>query len=385
MITIEKGMEVNEMEISTINDKKICDVKLDAISDEININPRRGLNMDNVDKLVASEGMFPEIHLGLFDGKIIIVDGYHRFAAARALELESIKAYITEYNSMEALETDAFNENVNHGERLSEYDIANWIYNMYVKAIKLAPTTSLVSFIKKCKIDPRRARSLFNWVLFHKEILEDDEVTIKQTGTIDELYSLVIHLQEIPGSVTEESKIILKQFYNKYASLSRNDLREAIKYFKEGKDFDEVLVERKKQQEADEAYMDSLEAKDKKEYFDQFEKIDSEDVIDRNGIADYSNREYPEIQSEANDIIEDLAEQDKINEEIKESVKTEKSVTPYIEKASTVIMSLSMLKNNKSYKWTYDDFKSISVLIDSLSGILEEIDPTTLEGYENAI
>lgn len=151
MVTIEKGIEVNEMEISTINDKKICDVKLDVISDEININPRRGLNMDNVDKLVASEGMFPEIHLGLFDGKIIIVDGYHRFAAARALELESIKAYITEYNSMEALETDAFNENVNHGERLSEYDIANWIYNMYVKAIKLAPTTSLVSFIKLIK------------------------------------------------------------------------------------------------------------------------------------------------------------------------------------------------------------------------------------------
>ena len=171
--------------------------------------------------------------------------------------------------------------------------------------------------------------------MFHKEILEDDEVTIKQTGTIDELYSLVIHLQEIPGSVTEESKVILKQFYNKYASLSRNDLRDAIKCFKEGKDFDEVLAERKRQQEADEAYMDSIEAKDKKEYFDQFEKIDSEDVIDRNGIADYSNREYPEIKSEANDIIEDLAEQDKINEEIKESVKTEKTVTPYIEKASS--------------------------------------------------
>lgn len=385
MITVENEMEVNEIEISTINDKKICDVKLNAISDEININPRRGLNMDNVDKLVSSEGMFPEIHLGVFEGKLIIVDGYHRFAAARALGLENIKAYATEYNSMEALETDAFNENVNHGERLSEYDIANWIYNMYVKAIKKTPTTSLVSFIKKCKIDPRRARSLFNWVLFHKEILEDNEMVIKQTGTIDEIYSLVIYLQEIPGSITEESKVILKQFYNKYASLSRSDLREAIKCFKEGKDFDEVLAERKKQQEADEAYMDSIEAKDKKEYFNQFEKIDSSDAIDRNGIADYSDREYPEIKSEANDIIEDLAEQDKINEEIKEAVKTEKPVTSYIEKASTIIMSLSMLKNNKSYKWTYDDYKAISVLIDSLSGILEEIDPTTLEGYEHAI
>ena len=241
-----------------------------------------------------------------------------------------------------------------------------------------------MSFIKKCKIDPRRARSLFNWVLFHKEVLEDDELIIK-TGITDELYSLILHLQEIPGSITEESKILLKQFYNKYASLSRNDLREAIKCFKEGKDFDGVLAERKRQQEADEAYMDALEAKDKKEYFDQFERIEPEDVIDRNGNADYSEREYPEIQSEANDIIEDLAEQDKMNEEIKEAVKTEKSVTPYIEKASTVIMSLSMLKNNKSYKWTYDDYKSISVLIDSLSGVLEEIDPTTLEGYENVI
>lgn len=385
MITIENGMEVNEIEISTINDKKICDVKLDAISDEININPRRGLNMDNVDKLVASEGMFPEIHLGAFEGKLIIVDGYHRFSAAKVLELETIKAFITEYSSMEALETDAFNENVNHGERLSEYDIANWIYSMYIKAIKKVPTTSLVSFIKKCKIDPRRARSLFNWVLFHKEILEDDELVIKQTGTIDELYSLVIHLQEIPGSITEESKIILKQFYNKYASLSRNDLREAIKCFKEGKDFDEVLAERKRQQEADEAYMDSLEDKDKKEYFDQFEKIDSEDAIDRTGNADYSKKEYPEIQSESNDMIEHLSEQDQLNEEIKDAVKTEKSIAPYIEKASSVIMSLSMLKNNSSYVWTYDDYKAISVLIDSLSGILEEIDPTTLKGYENAI
>lgn len=372
------------IEISTINDKKIMDIELTRINSEINVNPRRNLNMDNVDKLVEAEGMFPEIHLGLLNGKLIIVDGYHRFAAANSLGLEKIKAFITEYDSMEALETDAFNENVNHGERLSEYDIANWIYSMYVKAIKIVPTTSLVSFIKKCKIDPRRARSLFNWVLFHKEVLEDDELIIK-TGITDELYSLILHLQEIPGSITEESKILLKQFYNKYASLSRNDLREAIKCFKEGKDFDEVLAERKRQQEADEAYMDALEAKDKKEYFDQFERIEPEDVIDRNGNADYSEREYPEIQSEANDIIEDLAEQDKMNEEIKEAVKTEKSVTPYIEKASTVIMSLSMLKNNKSYKWTYDDYKSISVLIDSLSGVLEEIDPTTLEGYENVI
>ena len=62
------------------------DIELTRINSEINVNPRRNLNMDNVDKLVEAEGMFPEIHLGLLNGKLtVIVDGYHRFAAANSL------------------------------------------------------------------------------------------------------------------------------------------------------------------------------------------------------------------------------------------------------------------------------------------------------------
>ena len=127
---------------STFENKVIQDVLLSDISN-ININPRKnGLIEENVESLKEAE-VFPEIHLGLLDGQLIVVDGYHRLEASKRLGLETIKAYITDYKTIETIIRDAINENINHGQRLSDYDVAMSMYELYNKLVDAGKLTTI--------------------------------------------------------------------------------------------------------------------------------------------------------------------------------------------------------------------------------------------------
>ena len=128
------------LEISKDRIKKVIEVKIKDISEK-NFNPRKhGLLEENLKSLIESE-YFPEIHLGLINGELIVVDGYHRLEASKRLGLETIRAYITEYSKIEGLQKDAINENINHGQRLSDYDISLCIT---AQANKLLPLLSSI-------------------------------------------------------------------------------------------------------------------------------------------------------------------------------------------------------------------------------------------------
>lgn len=389
-------MNIQELISENKYEKKIVKVPLGLIDRGINVNPRSQLVMENVDNLVES-GDFPEIHLGYLNDKLIIVDGYHRDLAAQRLGQPDILAYITKYETLSDLKKDAFKENVNHGVKLTEYDIAAWIYKNFLEVSKITPTISLASFSRQCDISERRGSAIYKWYLFHKEILEDDEVKVK-TDECEKFYSLLSHFGEVPGDVTEEFKIKFKEFYFKYGNgkLNRPDLKEAIDLFKEGKDFNEEKekerLKEKEELEKSEKIVDDMEKKDREEYFNSFEPIGS-DAVDRVGNADYSKREIEHPNNLVNNLMKEHEEYEKINSEIKEEVGKEGNKTTIIyadkmiEALSKSVMSLSVLNSKNKVKFSYENLKSLESIMDRVQEIIESLNPEELikEKEENSI
>lgn len=364
-------------------DKKIVKVPLDVIDRGINVNPRSTLVMETVEQLVES-GDFPEIHLGYLDGKLIIVDGYHRDMAAQQLDQKEISAYITEYKTLAELKRDAFKENVNHGVKLTEFDVARWLYDNFLEECKIIPSTSLSVFVKKCDVRERRALSLFRWYVVHKEILEDNETEPRRTvGEAEELYTLVTFFKQVPGSIKEDFKIKVKQFYNKYGAgvLDRYELRKALAWFKEDKDYDEEKERERRELEESAKVVEEMEKADIQAWNDQFEHLDPADEIDRTGNADYSSKT---IEDSHNEVIANLIEEnEKIQEEIKQEVvkdtKEDKIIVgKIIDNISKNIMSLNMLSVKKKDSFEYENLISLENLIDRLVEIVENLDPEEL-------
>ena len=356
-------------------DKKIIKLPLSAIDTSININPRSQLIKENIENLVNTK-FFPEIHIGLLENHLIVIDGYHRIAAAQQLELDTVLAYITKYNSLEEAKMDAFRENVNHGIKLDEYDIAKWIYENYSLALQDNPTVQLKNFIQKCNILERRGRTLYQWYLIHKEILEDDETALNRVGDSEEFYSILVYFKEIPGNISEDFKIKFKEFYYKYCDLNRSELRKAIAWFKEGKDYNEEIIKQRNEMLREEKVVEEMDKKDRVEYNDQFEKIDNEDAIDRQGNADYSERPIEKDVQDTNKEIERLLNEkqeikQEINETVSKEVTEEKEVVneEIINTISKNIMTLFMLNAKNKIQLTtknIEDLKNVKERIEEI-------------------
>lgn len=365
-------------------DKKIVKVPLSVIDKSINVNPRSTLVMETIENLVEVKD-FPEIHLGYLDGKLIIVDGYHREMAAEKLEQEEITAYITEYKTLADLKRDAFKENVNHGVKLTEFDIARWIYDNFLEECKIVPSTSLSVFVKKCDVHERRALALFRWYVVHKEVLEDNETELRgTTGTAEELYTIVTFFKEVPGFIKEDFKIKFKQFYNKYVlgGLDRYELRKAIAWFKEGKDYDEEKERERKELEESAKVVEGMEKADLQAWNEQFEHMDPADEIDRTGNADYSR----DITESHNETISNLIkESEKLQEEIKEEVKKENVkddkiiVSKLIDNIGKNIMSLNMLSAKKKEVFSFEHLALLEDIMSRTQDIIDNLDPEELK------
>lgn len=387
-------MNIEELLSQSKYEKKIVKVPLDLIDRSINVNPRSQLIMENVDKLMEA-GDFPEIHLGYLDGKLIIVDGYHRDLAAQKLEQTDILAYITAYNTLSDLKRDAFKENVNHGIKLSEYDIAAWLYKNYLEISRINPTISLASFSRQCDLTERRGGAIYKWFLIHKEILEDDEIEVKKTGEMEEYYALIVHFGEVPGDITENFKLKFKEFYEKYGDgkLNRYELREAISLFKEGKDYNEEQARKQKELEESEKVVEKMEKADIQAWNDQFEHLDPADEIDKTGNADYSSKENSHPNNLVENLMKEHEELEKFNSEIKEEVAKEGVKTniiyadKMIDAMSKSVMSLNMLNVKGKVHFTYENLKDLENIMDRIQEIIESLNPEELikQKEENSI
>ena len=351
--------------ISKDGEKQIIEVKISDISNK-NFNPRKsGLIEQNLKELTEAE-YFPEIHLGLFNGELIVVDGYHRLEASKRLGLENIKAYITEYSKIEGLQKDAINENINHGQRLSDYDIAISIFEIYLSFVKQGKLSavSIAEFIRMFKIDERRGRTLFAWAVMHKEVLEDDTTKIEKASFMEEFYGLIKFYNEIPGKISNESKYKIKSFYFKYCDLNKMQLREAIKLLKEGKDYAEEEEKRNKEEKEIAKKTISESQNLVSDNSTEGSKIDKEDEVERSiAISNdlLKNNEGQTIEEKIEEINKEL------EKEIKDKSKSSEKigVKSYLESISGQIMTMLMLQSkDKLEPLTNEHIKIINDISD---------------------
>ena len=373
---------------STIDNKVLQDVLLTDISDT-NINPRiNGIIEENVESLIEAK-FFPEIHLGLLDGQLIVVDGYHRLEAAKRLQEESIKAYITEYKTIETIIRDAINENMNHGQRLSDYDVAMSMFDLYNKMVQAGKLTTvkMKDFITSFKIDERRGRSLFNWVVLHKEILDDEITTVKNISFSDEYYSMVLFLNETPGKISNESKYKIRTFYNKYNHLSKIELRKAIALFKEGKDY-EIEAEKLKQAakevdtnplKVENTKVDSIEQNDETPVEETEDENKEREINLKNDLLTKPKQEeVPETEETVEEKIEKVEKlNEQISEELTKNPKEKFKLDTYLDVMSKQVMTMLMLQS----KGNLEDFTKEH--INKLNDIVDRLNELT-EGYYGA-
>lgn len=371
---------------STFENKVIQDVLLTDISN-ININPRKnGLIEENVESLKEAE-VFPEIHLGLLDGQLIVVDGYHRLEASKRLGLETIKAYITDYKTIETIIRDAINENINHGQRLSDYDVAMSMYELYNKLVDAGKLTTIKmkDFITSFKIDERRGRSLFNWVVLHKEILDDEITTVKNISFSDEYYSMILFLNEIPGKISNEAKYKIKTFYNKYNHLSKIELRKAIALFKQGLDY-EIEAEKLKQaaKEIDtnpikqETKVETKEVEKDEVPVDESENTEREVTLKNELLTKPEPKEKAKedlVIEEAKTVEEKMEVVEKLNEEITKELSNSKEkfkLDTYLDAMSKQVMTMLMLQAKGNLEdFTKEHINKLNDIVDRLNELTE--------------
>lgn len=371
---------------STFENKVIQDVLLTDISN-ININPRKnGLIEENVESLKEAE-VFPEIHLGLLDGQLIVVDGYHRLEASKRLGLEAIKAYITDYKTIETIIRDAINENINHGQRLSDYDVAMSMYELYNKLVDAGKLTTIKmkDFITSFKIDERRGRSLFNWVVLHKEILDDEITTVKNISFSDEYYSMILFLNEIPGKISNEAKYKIKTFYNKYNHLSKIELRKAIALFKQGLDY-EIEAEKLKQaaKEIDtnpikqETKVETKEIEKDEIPVDESENTEREVTLKNELLTKPEPKEKTKedlVIEEAKTVEEKMEVVEKLNEEITKELSNSKEkfkLDTYLDAMSKQVMTMLMLQSKGNLEdFTKEHINKLNDIVDRLNELTE--------------
>lgn len=368
---------------STIDNKVLQDVLLTDISDT-NINPRiNGIIEENVESLIEAK-FFPEIHLGLLDGQLIVVDGYHRLEAAKRLQEESIKAYITEYKTIETIIRDAINENMNHGQRLSDYDVAMSMFDLYNKMVQAGKLTTvkMKDFITSFKIDERRGRSLFNWVVLHKEILDDEITTVKNISFSDEYYSMVLFLNEVPGKISNESKYKIRTFYNKYNHLSKIELRKAIALFKEGKDY-EIEAEKLKQAakevdtnplKVENQKTDSIEQNDETPVEETEDENKEREINLKNDLLTKSKQEeVPETEETVEEKIEKVEKlNEQISEELSKNPKEKFKLDTYLDVMSKQVMTMLMLQAKGNLEdFTKEHINKLNDIVDRLNELTE--------------
>ena len=240
-------------------------------------------------------------------------------------------------------------------------------------------------FITSFKIDERRGRSLFNWVVLHKEILDDEITTVKNISFSDEYYSMILFLNEIPGKISNEAKYKIKTFYNKYNHLSKIELRKAIALFKQGLDY-EIEAEKLKQaaKEIDtnpikqEPKIETKEIEKDEIPVDESENTEREVTLKNELLTKPEPKEKAKedlVIEEAKTVEEKMEVVEKLNEEITKELSNSKEkfkLDTYLDAMSKQVMTMLMLQSKGNLEdFTKEHINKLNDIVDRLNELTE--------------
>ena len=362
--------------------KILVEVPLSDLSDR-NINPRvKGVDEENVQGLMAGspEGNFEAIHLGLFNNELITADGYHRIAATKRLGLDTILAFIVEYDSEEELLKQAFRANVNHGKRLSNEDIATNLYRFFVEKVKVDASVAKTKIGRDYGFTNERiAKAYINWGIVSIECLGLASIENISVAKAEELFTLVAG--EKAGEISEEAKENVKNVWFKYGAETKSRLREACKWAKEGKDLieEEEKAEALAQAQALEVGaekidpVDSVEGEGDDILAEAFKALGSDTGVNTEALNEASTAPAPTV---ADAIAGDKKEKAKI---ASTKVSGRSLVTKLME--ATQSLSYYVTKDIENIEITDEDIKGLNFVSNALAEIKKAlgVDDESLE------
>lgn len=79
---------------------------------------------------MRSGEVFPPIIVGSFEGKLYVVDGWHRVEAKKMLKEQYVQGIVKDYNDKKTLFLDAIKYNISHGKPLSSQEKVRLIYKL---------------------------------------------------------------------------------------------------------------------------------------------------------------------------------------------------------------------------------------------------------------
>lgn len=100
---------------------------------------------------------FPPITVGSFEGKLYVIDGWHRIEAKKLLKQEHIQAVIKSYKDKKEMFLDAIKSNIQHGRQLSTHEKVRLVHKLQEMAFELNQISQIVK-IPLDKIELFQAR-----------------------------------------------------------------------------------------------------------------------------------------------------------------------------------------------------------------------------------
>lgn len=103
--------------------------------------------------------IFPPIMVGNYDGKLYVVDGWHRIRAKQLLKEKHIQAIIKKYKNSQDIFLDAIKYNISHGQPLSTQEKVRLVYKLGEMDFELEQISKIVK-IPTDKIELFRDRTV---------------------------------------------------------------------------------------------------------------------------------------------------------------------------------------------------------------------------------
>lgn len=103
--------------------------------------------------------VFPPITVGLFQGKLYVVDGWHRIRAKELLKEDHIQGTVKDYENYNDMFLDSIKLNISHGQPFSPQDKVRVIYKLESMNIELDKISKIV-LVPLNKLELFRSRTV---------------------------------------------------------------------------------------------------------------------------------------------------------------------------------------------------------------------------------
>jgi polyhydroxyalkanoate synthesis regulator phasin len=130
---------------------------------------------------------FPPILVGELDGRLIVVDGYHRVNAYKKLKIEFIQGIYKKYNSIADILRDAVEANNHHGVRYGSQDKAHITKLLQEYGLQRQEVADLMR-VSVEKLDKFTVRNLDNKTLKAPlaRLVREGKITEEEAAEVDQ-------------------------------------------------------------------------------------------------------------------------------------------------------------------------------------------------------